>query len=336
MHVVGLSGQAADVDPGRPKVPSFGRRLYHLKAFRGSNRRPGSPATELLAIGRKTGLNAERLQTHVRLLEWRTAYRRFRRRLAEARFTGIVFDYDGTLCGPEDRNRAVRGDVALELTRLLDAGIAIGVASGRGRSVRTALRAAIPQPHWSRVVVGYYNGAYLHPLSESLPPDAAEPPDGALASLAAEIKASRLLGPPATIDVRRPQLTVTAPNAGATDEVWQALQELLHRHATSETSVVRSGHSVDILAAGVDKRTLIGHVAAVALAEGATLCIGDRGAYPGNDHLLLSERWSLSVDEVSRDPNSCWNLAPAATRWADACLAYMRRLRPSGRYVRFV
>ena len=35
----------------------------------------------------------------------------------------------------------------------------------------------------------------------------------------------------------------------------------------------------------------------------ASLCIGDRGQWPGNDFELLSTPFSLSVDEISNDPD---------------------------------
>lgn len=39
-------------------------------------------------------------------------------------------------------------------------------------------------------------------------------------------------------------------------------------------------------------------------------CTGGKGRKPGNDHELLGTRHSLSVDEASDDPSSCWNLLP--------------------------
>ena len=336
MHIVGLSGQAVDIDPGRPSVPSFGRRIYHLNAFRASNKQSGLPSAEVLAIERKACLSLDRLKTAARLDLWRAAYRRFCKRLADARFTGVVFDYDGTLCGKEDRFGTLRTDVALELARLLDAGLTVGVASGRGKSIRLALRQAIREAHWERVVVGYYNGADLGRLSDREPPDASEQPDEALRTLAAEIRAHQVLARSSTIEIRRSQLTVTGMREADTNELWSALQELVHRHAIPGVSAVRSNHSFDVLAPNVNKRTVVKQVAEDGLSDGVILCIGDRGAYPGNDHLLLSESYALSVDEVSVDPDTCWNLAPPGTRWVDACVAYMRRLTVSRAEARFL
>ena len=56
-----------------------------------------------------------------------------------------------------------------ELNRLLNEGIRLGVASGRGGSVYDQLKNSIDERHWEQVVVGLYNGARVVKLSESLP-----------------------------------------------------------------------------------------------------------------------------------------------------------------------
>lgn len=45
--------------------------------------------------------------------------------------------------------------------------------------------------------------------------------------------------------------------------------------------------------------------------------------WPGNDSYMLKEPFSLSVDEVSPDPKTCWNLAPPGYRGVQATLAYL-------------
>jgi hypothetical protein len=94
---------------------------------------------------------------------------------------------------------------------------------------------------------------------------------------------------------------------------------------------------MDVLSPGVDKRAVVGRVAEL-LGEGsspAVLCVGDRGRWPGNDYSLLCHPNSLSVDEVSPDPGTCWNLAPAGVRCVEACLVYLRRLKTAGGRMRF-
>jgi hypothetical protein len=58
------------------------------------------------------------------------------------------------------------------------------------------------------------------------------------------------------------------------------------------------------------------------------LIIGDLGRWPGNDAGLLGNPFALSVDEVSGDPYTCWNLARPGHRGVQAALDYLRALTP--------
>ena len=51
--------------------------------------------------------------------------------------------------------------------------------------------------------------------------------------------------------------------------------------------------------------------------------------WPGNDASLLTEPHSLSVDEVSPDLRTCWNIAPSGYRGVQAVLAYLEALQVS-------
>jgi len=59
------------------------------------------------------------------------------------------------------------------------------------------------------------------------------------------------------------------------------------------------------------------------------LCIGDRPCWPGNDAQLLSQDFSLSVDEVDGSPSSAWNLAPAGILGAAALRFYLSKMTTS-------
>jgi hypothetical protein len=53
------------------------------------------------------------------------------------------------------------------LVDLLEGGFALGIATGRGKSVREALWAALPKRLWPLVAVAFYNGAIVSPLRQS-------------------------------------------------------------------------------------------------------------------------------------------------------------------------
>lgn len=104
---------------------------------------------------------------------------------------------------------------------------------------------------------------------------------------------------------------------------------LFQRIISQGFRILESSHSLDIVPANVSKRALVS--AAEGLAGNlntpkCALCIGDRGEWPGNDYELLSSPYSLSVDYVSPDPNSCWNISPAGHRGVQATLDYINAI----------
>jgi hypothetical protein len=125
------------------------------------------------------------------------------------------------------------------------------------------------------------------------------------------------------------QITVELKTYTDETSVWDIVQQIVSGWDLPGVTVVRSSHSIDILAPGVSKNTLVKQVRELAGEAGTTavLCIGDRGRWPGNDFALLQEPYSLSVDEVSIDPNTCWNLAPAGHRSVQATLDYLGAMR---------
>ena len=325
IHVAAGGGRARTIDPGRPGVPAFGRRIYHLNAFR--NRSP--PPPEQTAIERKTGKAVETLSSLGVFNFWRDAYRTFTRAINDVTFKGVVIDYDGTLCGEADRFGDLHPRVVTELLRLLRGGIAVGVATGRGKSVRQALRKALPKNYWDRVVVGYYNGGDVGLLSDKRP-DGSPRAGEALAEIADALGSNQLLTHLAKLELRLPQITIEPNRQSQAEDVWALVENVVQALRVPGTSLLRSSHSIDVLAAGVDKRAVVRRLNDLdGDSDWQVLCIGDRGRYPGNDHLLLSLPHSLSVDQTSPDPDTCWNLAPLGVRNVGACVHYLRTLRIS-------
>jgi hydroxymethylpyrimidine pyrophosphatase-like HAD family hydrolase len=323
IQIAASAGRAMGIDPGRPGVPVFGRRIYHLNAFG----KRSIPSLEQTAIERKTGKPVATLSSLGLLEFWRQAYAGFASALRTATFKGVAIDYDGTLCGETDRFGDLRPDMAEELVRLLRGGIPVGVATGRGTSVRKALRQALPKRHWDRVVVGYYNGGDVGLLSDERP-DGTPRVGDALTELVKILASNRLLTRLANLELRIPQVTIEPKRRTEADDVWALAEDIVHTLRIPGTSVVRSSHSIDILAPGVDKRAVVKHLAAFDCgSDTPVLRIGDKGRYPGNDYLLLNSPHSLSVDEASLDPRTCWNIAPLGIRGAAACVYYLRSLR---------
>jgi hypothetical protein len=328
LYVVRAAGLIRGIDPGRPGVPSYGSRIYNLPAFSARKREPvdGVSRSERHAIERKARIGVAELQELGLLAHWQNAYRRFRDAVCSATFRAVIFDYDGTLCDPVNRFDGIRKEVAAALNGLLDRGILIGIATGRGGSVREDLSAKIPDPILQgKVFVGYHNGAELGILS-----DTSQPPEKAGLSVPLQPVWDLLANDPRTRDFAKlkasaGQITVR-PNQGVEDMIWPVVR---HYAAMCRVPVVRSSHSLDILAPEISKRRLVEAVRGQLPGSSPSdvLVIGDQGEWPGNDYELLGEPYSVSVDRVSPDPATCWNLLPPGMRGAPGVLWYLSQIR---------
>jgi hypothetical protein len=334
-YLVAAAGRLRGIDPGRPGVPSFGRKLYHANAFgrRDSN---GIATWKARAIERKAGDNLHRLEAERRLSFWTDALDEALDQVAASRYPAIVLDYDGTLCGEDQRFDPLPSDIAESLTRLLDSQLVIGIATGRGKSVRQRLREAFRKKHWAQITVGYYNGSQILSLASDALPDAPDRVGDELATVAAAIKGDRLLRQDG-ITLRPKQITISTQRGLSLEALCEHAEAVANRSAPGAVRVMRSGHSVDIVPESVSKSDVVAHIQDLLEADATlpVLRVGDRGRWPGNDSQLLASPYGLSVHEVSSDPRSCWNFAPPGYRGRQATMWYLSRLKFTKRGFRF-
>ena len=132
LYAVGFAGEARGIDPGRPGVPSFGRKIYNLNVLRQAAK-PRS-RRDSVAIQRKRSVGGG-----TKSVDWEGAYKRFLGQIKATKFSGVVFDYDGTLCDRHDRYIGIRDVVSTHLQTLLRKDVLVGIATGRGKSVRQDL-----------------------------------------------------------------------------------------------------------------------------------------------------------------------------------------------------
>ncbi len=318
-------------DPGRPGVPAFGERLYE-----GGFPYPSVPAADpiALSLARKSvgSILAEPASS-----QWRAAHDRARERLKDVIISAVVMDFDGTLIESASRYEPLEPEIGDQLRRLLEAGIWLGIATGRGDSVQTSLQAAIPEHLRERVWVGYHNGARIQRLD-----DPVEGLDGAPVGtlfqkvrvvLERELQTSGL----AAIRARAYQLTLS-PEPGQTLEgVWKMAKECLARHDLGAIDVWLSSHSVDVVAPVCCKLHVVRQIAMLAGCDTENvLRIGDRGAWPGNDWQLLNSPLGLSVDQCSADMETCWNFNPVGLRGTQATQYLLSRLQREGASMRLM
>lgn len=333
LHLVDIVGKAKSVDPGKPRVPKFGRQLYHLRIpirIRTPAQPKGIRQAEAVAILRKTRVASLDALPNGALQFWREAYRNYRTKISEARYGGLVFDYDGTLCDRGDRFKGLSSAVSTELIRLLSGGVYIGVATGRGQSVRVALQNAISKMYWNRVTIGYYNGAVVAPLTDRESPDKTSPLHPHLKSVLSALDGYGNLINTIKYEVRPKQISIEPADGVSRGFARSAVLDAIINSKLELVRIVESSRSIDVIAPGVSKRKVVQAIQSKLqefLSPTTILSFGDQGEWPGNDHELLSLPYSLSVDVVSPNPESGWNLSPPGYRGTQSLIAYLRNIR---------
>lgn len=319
-------GEARGIDPGKPGVPGYGRLLYNLNYYKLTNCiLPAEKALDV-AVLRKLGIaGRENVPLWVYYSE---SCQRFVRQLNRGRFTTVAFDYDGTLSASDRKSRFTNGlcdEIRDALMPLLENGVQIVVATGRGKSVGESFQESIDQKYWLQIKVGYYNGACLLTLGDEdeLKKWKKQHFDSELKELEEELK----LRLPAEcvgykFEERSLQLSIEGEMTQAESQlVYDTCREIIWDKQMKGIRVWRSSHSMDIV--------VYREVSKLRVIEDPehTLCIGDYGTVEGNDYEMLTSKYSLSVDRVSKNTESCWNIAPSGMKGLDATLYYISRMK---------
>ena len=316
MYMVKFFGNLRGIDPGRPQVVPFGRKIYHLTMPK-NNSEPSDRERKVL-LRKFPNLAAEK----GRVVQKVTHLRRFIRNLENARFDGIIFDYDGTLCDPDNRLIGPSSEIGMYLTKLLQGGILVGIATGRGKSVRNDLQKMIPKIHWQKILVGYYNGADLGYLDDDSKPDVASPADSDLEEFFDTVQENNLLPQNCMVEKRPLQISIQGHGITA-DELISKIDTLKLRY--NSIKIVESSHSVDMVAGSISKLNLFDKMRETMGSDDLKiLCIGDKGRWPGNDAELLKTKYSLSVNETSDDVDSCWNMLSPGVSGEAGVLEYLK------------
>ena len=327
LKVTGWAGMSRGIDPGRPGVPTFGRKLYRLPLPRVQQVMglPRLTPRETAAITRKAGVHPHSLAASGELGHWREALTTFRSDLRRARFAGIVFDYDGTVVDTRRRFDPPDAEMASELARLAEGGARVAVATGRGKSVRHDLQSCVPRTLWPLVLIGYYNGGEVAPLDNDGAPDGSAVARGTLRSLSEAFRGHPELSSRVSQEDRPFQITLQPHRGMPVGRLWDLVQHVIQLTGATDVGVTRSGHSVDIVPTEVSKLNVVQRLRST-VGDAPILVIGDRGRWPGNDHELLSEPFALGVDEISVDPTTCWHLGEPGQRGPTVTLEYLTAL----------
>lgn len=319
-----LAGLAQRIDPGRPGVPMFGRKLYKLTPPKTPKWQPlhGMSRRDIVAIERKTKQFSDQLMRSGSLWSWHKHLNSFRDGLLNETFDAIVLDYDGTIVETRSRFDPPSEGIVKKLIEMLESDIWVCLATGRGKSARIDLQKCIPKALWNKVLLGYYNGAEVSSLNDELVPNGEARADGKLHPASELLNANGLICKVSKQEDRNHQITLTANSGYSADHLFENVVELLSGESSAGLSVVRSGHSIDILAPGVSKLNVVDAVMQK-IPNASILSIGDSGGLNGNDHELLFRPHSLSVDKMNADPKTCWNLGSQGQRGPNILAEYL-------------
>lgn len=324
LYIVKFFGNIRKIDPGRPRVADFGRKIYHLPIPKTNSN--SFTKFEESAIRRKFGhcnTNDPETKTRIKYLQ------KFLKDISKVKFGAIVFDYDGTLCDAEHRRTYPSKEISKKLVELLKNDIIIGIATGRGKSVREALQKIIPEKYWPKVLIGYYNCSDIGYLDDDNTPSKEPTNDPDLLDTI-EFLIKHNITVKENITSRQKQITLENIDFDARFLIQKI--KSLNIEKLKNIKIVESSHSLDLLEKNVSKLILIEQVKQKISKSYEVLCIGDKGKKPGNDYELLSSEWSLSVDRVSEDVKSCWNLISSQKYGESASCEYMDKFDIDKKY----
>ncbi|AON52327.1 hypothetical protein [Herbaspirillum seropedicae] len=322
-------GEHSNIDPGQPQVPEFGREIYRLDS---SNYKanPTVPGLLEIAVERKIGGAEVSLEKKMAM---KVLAKQYADKLSSTAYRSIIFDFDGTLCHAHERFLGISPKIRNQLCNVLDAGLTIGIATGRGRGVLKGLKTAFPQRFHNQILIGLYSGSLIGWLSDDFPEADCSPElEAALAWLQNSVLEKYALD--AQGDCKAGQLSIRLGSHHVATRVKHALDGWIVENRMIGWRVFSSGHSVDLLDASSGKNQVVDRIVQDLGIEGESqiLLIGDAGHAGGNDFELLRHRYSLSADQVSDSLYCCWNFSPPGVRQADATQFYLSAMKIENGY----
>lgn len=330
-HLVHILGQSKSIDPGMPRIPLFGRKIYHLKSKNYLWEKQFSKNIDpsmAIAIIRKNGCAS--FNDIVDFNYWKNAYDQYVQKIELTTFGALVFDYDGTLCDANERYCGPSNEISSLLNSLLENGVTVGIATGRGKSVRADLQKIIKKEYWANLIIGYHNGSDIGYLSENNHPNSSRKKSDSISTLSNLIQEQERLTKIATIKYKPHQISIEPKKKIYWIRTLQLLNQSVHSSQMRELRLFESSHSFDIVDTTVSKLHLVDSCKNIAIKKKLSdnvLCIGDKGKLPGNDYELLSSPYALSVHTVSLDPSLCWNLSPPGYRGIQSTVYYANKIK---------
>ncbi len=319
--IVSKAGKFRNIDPGRPKIPDYGRKMYHIShnACSGVIYKNLVKSEMNASVYRKIGLgNNETIFN-----KYKVAFLKFYESLRNNEFRGIIFDYDGTL-HYKNMELEIESEIFSSINFLLSKNILVGIATGRGKSVRLELRKVIERKYWNSVTIAYYNGACIGTLNNDYEPNNKVNEATVLEEIYSKISKKRYFED-LEIKLNPYQITLFFNNSNNYYAIQNIKEEI---SGFPEVKLLTSSHSIDIVLCKNSKRKILNYYWELdnTLSDNDFLLIGDSGNLNGNDFELLHSSYGLSVDKTSKDLEYCWNIATLGLRNLEATKYYLEQI----------
>ena len=326
MRLTSLIACDRNVNVSKPYVSDFGRHLYYLTVKPLMIYEHITPLSlKLQAVGFANSHKAEHIDEFYAL-----CYKEWLQNISRQQFKGLVLDYDGTIVSTVGCDNLPPESVRQQIINLLEAGIPVAVATGRGKSIFKLLCSWVPKSLQSSVFVGAYSGGIWVALDSHYSIQSAEQ-DPDLQDVYNKLTSLPLYSF-TNIDLRPLQLTIT-PNSKyiSARSLLIPIQELLYNTHEGRLHIHLSECSIDIVPAKYSKALTVQQLRKHTGAE--VLVIGDQGQAPGNDFEMLAEtKFSLSVDSVSSAHDRCWHLAPCSDKGPMLLERYLDKIQIKDEY----
>lgn len=322
--IVEMIAKYRQIDPGQPTVPQFGRDLHALDVAELAQIQHHVCPPLIRKFGAEPSSEVRRKLSYDGI--------DFIKALSAAEFKALVCDFDGTFCETAKRFDGLDVVLVPEIVRLLKAGLSIAFATGRGDSLIPDLRQKIPNEFWPQIYLGCYSGSLIFKLCE----DPVFPaPDIRFADLEGWISAQGIfgqLGAKPKADCSQFGMRITSGNSLAKTRVIESVNRWIRLRGYKDWRIFCSAHSIDVLTENAGKCKVVDYISKTLGVDSETeiLRIGDAGDFQGNDYELLSSGLGLSVNAVSPESQSCWNLLPINRRGVQGTLHYLQSLETGG------
>lgn len=314
-HIVKKAGEIHGINPGKPSVAEFGKKLYHMNYNICDCQSLITRRNDILEMAVYRKIKRVNQEDHYKYYYYAE---KTIKRIFCGRYKGFIFDFDDTIF--DNNNRHIFIQICNKISKFLTNGIQIGIATGRGKSIRQELQSQISDQFWNHIVIAYYNGGCIGYLGENEKPEKNKIFESPSFSLAKELLTEfankheiHIDG----IDDNNPyQMSINKKtnNKG----IVCALKECLK--SNSGIKIIESGHSIDIIPATSSKTNIYKFYSELGFGIDDFISIGDAGQENGNDYELLNQSNAISVDLVSADIEHCWNILRPGYRNLEATL----------------